>query len=350
MKNLHRILLTAALALGMVLPVHMAAQQAQPAEGQAASAANKQPPLTLKEVIHLVKKNKKHLETISPEIVSRGVDFDLTPEIGQQLEKAGASPDFIANVKNFGPTARASMAASGGGATAPPEEMQAFQGIQNELDPDRKIKLVDDFAAKYPKSNLLTYAYFLAQGAALEKGDVKAVISYGEKSLALKADNFNTLLVMAKILPLPQSLQNDPDPDTKLAEAEKDGQKAMEMITSLKQGPTETPEAFKARKDSYLENIHSGLAMVHLQRAMEGLNGIDQDELAKSEAEYRLALSSAANPNAEDYFRLGEVCGYENKVDDAIQAFTKASQLSADNPALKNLADQRIAELKSKKK
>jgi tetratricopeptide (TPR) repeat protein len=351
MEKIHRILLTAVLVTGIVLPVQsVASQQAQPAGNQAAGtqpAEKQQPPLTLKEVIHLVKKNKKHLEKISPEIVSRGVDFDLTAEISQQLTKAGATPDFIANIQNLGPTARAQMASHG---AVPPEQGQAFRAIENELDPDRKIQLVDDFASKYPDSALLTYAYFLAQGAALQKGDIKSVINYGEKSLALKADNFSTLIMMTKILPLPQSIENDPNPDTKLDEAEKDGHKALELMDTIKKGPNETDEDFQARKNIYLENIHSGLAMVHLQRAMEGLAGIDQEELGKAESEYRQAISASASPNAEDYFRLGEVCGFENKVDDAIQAYTKASQLSTDNPALKNLADQRVSDLKRKKK
>jgi tetratricopeptide (TPR) repeat protein len=356
MKHILRIFVITIAALGISVAASSAAfAQGQPAGGQSAGAQPtaqqqpKQPPLTLKEVIHLVKKNKKHLETISPEVVSRGVDFDMTPEIQEQLLKAGATPEFVANVKNLGPTARAEMAASGAGAVSP-EESQAFQAIQNELDPDRKIQEVSNYAAKYPNSPLLTYVYFLAEGAELQKNDVNAVLSYGEKSLALKPDNLNTLMLMTKLLPTPQSLQNDPNPDGKLDEAEKYGQKALELVNALTKVPTETDEAFANRKGHYLEGIHSGLAMVHFQRAMEGLAGVDQEELAKAESEYRAAIAAASDPSPEDYFRLGEVCGHENKIDDAIQAFTKVSEMSQDSPALKNLADQKIAALKSKKK
>jgi tetratricopeptide (TPR) repeat protein len=350
MKNFPGILLTGVLALGIALPARSAAlPQGQPAGTQ--PAANQQQPLTLKEVIRLVKKNKKHLEQISPEIVSRGVAFDTTPDIEEKLRDAGASPDFIAGVKNQGPTARAAMAASGANAASiPPEEAKAFQAIQNELDPDQQIQLVNDFATKYPDSTLLTYAYFLAQGAALRKGDVPSVVSYGEKSLALKPDNLSALMLMTKILPLPQSLQDATDPDSKLSEAEKDGKKALELVDTLKKVPNETDEAFQKRKAQYVQNIHSGLAMVHLQRAMGGLAGPDEQELSKAEAEYKLAVSASEEASPEDYYRLGEVYGYEKKDADALQAYAKASELSQDNPALKNLADQKIAELKSKQK
>jgi tetratricopeptide (TPR) repeat protein len=350
MKNAIRILLMVVVALAIALVARTAPiPQAAPAAAQ--PAANQQPPLTEKEVIQLVKKNKKDLQKISADIVSRGVAFDMTPEIAEKLKGAGATPEFIANVKNLGPTARASMSASNTTrASVSPEESQAFQSIQNELDPDRKMQFVNDFATKFPNSTLLTYAYFLAQGAALQKGDIDKVISYGEKSLALKPDNFNTLMIMTKILPLPQSLQNETNPDAKLNEAEKDGEEALKLVNTLDKPAEETADAFQARKSQYLENIHSGLGMVYLQRGLEGLAGLDQQALGKAEAEYKLAVTATANPNPEDYFRLGEVLGFENKTEDAIQAFTKVSQLSQDNPALKSEAEKKIAQLKSKKK
>ena len=139
---------------------------AQPTAQQPAQpAAAKQPPMTEKEVVQLVKKNKKNLQAIISDITNRGVAFEMTAEIQDQLTKAGATPEFISNLKNLGPTARSQMAAATAGKpTVPGEEMTAFQAIQNELDPDRKVQEVNDFAGKYPNSALLTYAYFLAQG------------------------------------------------------------------------------------------------------------------------------------------------------------------------------------------
>ncbi len=332
-------------------PPAQTGSQAAP-QTAAQPAAAQQPPLTEKEVIQLVKKNKKDLQKISGEITARGVAFDMTPEIQESLTKAGATPEFIANVKNLGPTARATLAASTkGGVTVAPEEKQAFDAIQNELDPDRKIQLADEYATKFPKSALLTYAYFLAQGAALQKGDLDAVLSYGEKSLASNPENLNALMLMTRFLPQPRSIQNDPNPDKKLDEAERDGRKALELVNALQKMPNEPDDVFEKRKGQYLEAIHSGLGMVHLERAVNVLGGgVDQAELAKSEAEYRAAIAASANGDPEDYYRLGEVCARQNKIDDAIQAFTKVSEISADNPQLKQMADKEIAELKAKKK
>ncbi|MGE5326945.1 MAG: tetratricopeptide repeat protein [Deltaproteobacteria bacterium] len=321
----------------------------QPAAQTTAQAeAPKQPPFTEKEVVQLVKKNKKHLQEILPELTARGVAFDMTPQIQQELLKAGATPDFVANVQNLGPTARAQVAAAAGKGSRPPEEVQAFQAVQNELDMDRKIQEANDFVTKYPDSPLLTYVYFLAQSASLQKGDLQGVLSYGEKSLAANPDNLNALMLMAKFLPQPQALKDEVNPEKKLAEAEQDGEKALVLVGKLEKMPDESDEAFTKRKGNYLEAIHSGLALVHLQRGIGGLAGVDQAELAKAEEEYKAALANAANPDPQDYFRLGEVLARQNKKDEAIQAFTKAGDLSTDSPQLKALADQQIAKLKGK--
>jgi tetratricopeptide (TPR) repeat protein len=366
MKELKSNLLVAALVLSGVLfaaPALVAQFQTdsqatqqpstQPAKQQSAQPAGaqqQQPPLTEKEVIQLVKKHKKNLQEIAGELSSRGVAFDMTPEIQEKLTKAGATPEFIANVKNLGPTARAALAASTAGKPAfSAEEKQAFDAIQNELDPNRKIQLADEFATKYPNSSLLTYAYFLAQGAALQKQDWAGVFTYGEKSLAANPENLNTLLLMARYLPQPPSVRNDLNPDIKLNEAEKDAQKALGLVESLQKMPNEEDAAFQTRKGQYLEAIHSGLGMVYLQRAVGGLAGVDQEQLAKSETEYKAAIAAEASPDPEDYFRLGEVLKDQNKKDEAIQAFTKAAELSPDNPAIKGNAEQYIQQLKATK-
>ena len=313
-----------------------------------AASAQQQPPLTEKEVHDLVKKNKKHLDTIAATVNQRGVDFEITPDIEKDLRKAGADDAFIATVKNQGPKERAALAQATGGGHISAEENDEFQAIRNELDPARKIELVKVFADKFPQSPLTTYAYFLAQGASLQKGDFGGMIDFGEKALELKPDNLNALMLMASLLPQPQVLQDEMNPEKRLEEAETDGKKALEIINGLAKQPEETDDVFNKRKGDYLQNVHAGLAMVHLQRAMQGLAGPDADELAKAEDEFKQSIAASDEQNPQTYFRLGEVYSSENKIPEAIQAFTKVSELSADNPPLKQLADQKVADLKKK--
>jgi hypothetical protein len=56
----------------------------------------------------------------------------------------------------------------------------------------------------------------------------------------------------------------------------------------------------------------------------------------------------ASRPLPQDYFRLGEVRTMLNKVDEAIEAFTKAGELGQ-GTLIKTYADQRVQELSKRK-
>ncbi len=241
-----------------------------------------------------------------------------------------------------------------GGLAAPsaqttPEERQAMQAIQNELDPDRAIQMVNDFEKKFPASMGLPFTYLKAAIIYRQKGDVQRVIEYGEKSLKLNGDNPGTLLLMASVLPEPQSLRgNDLDKEKKLSEAEEYAGHAMKVVAQLTKQPNETDEQLQKRKAALTSWAHSSLGMVHLQRSSMALTGVDSDELAKAQQEYKTAVSLIDNPDPGDYFRLGEAYERNGKTDEAIGAFSKAAELDPSG-RIKPLVDQAIERLKKGK-
>jgi tetratricopeptide (TPR) repeat protein len=122
-----------------------------------------------------------------------------------------------------------------------------------------------------------------------------------------------------------------------LAKAEGYAHRAQSLIDTMPRQPNETEEQFKKRKDSLASDAHTALAMVHMER----------DDLAKAIEEFKTAISLSQTPNPQLYFRLGEVCANSGKKPEAIEAFTKASELGR-GTVLQQYADQRIAELKKK--
>ena len=239
-------------------------------------------------------------------------------------------------------------AAPAGPPGPPPEETKAYLAIQGELDPTKQLQLVDDFAKTYPNSTLLSDAYFLGSYASQQKGDLAKAIEYCDKSLQAKPDNLRSLLTMSSLLPQPQNLQgSDADKDKKLTDATNDANKALELIPNLNP-PNQTPEQVTQLKANLTSQCHSSLGMIHLQKAMMGLMGADQAELAKAEQEYNTAVTGTQQPDPSDYYRLGEVYRNENKLDDAIGAFTKASQLAQGSP-LQTMAQQQIETLQKRK-
>src|ERR1043165_546877 len=140
-----------------------------------------------------------------------------------------------------------------------PQEAQDFQALRNEaqagLDAEKVIQLGSDFEKKYPTSSLLTYSdMFVAQGYQ-QKGDAEKAIEYGEKSLKLKPDNLMSLIITATLLPTPQALKGG-DKEKRLAEAETDANKALELIQQIPKQANETDDAYNKRKASLGANLH----------------------------------------------------------------------------------------------
>lgn len=304
-------------------------------------------PMNEKELIEILKDKKRQANAL-PIIQQRGVAFELTPEIEKQLRKAKATEEVIAAVKKETPSARTERAKAQGYIIATAEEESDMRAIQDELNPDVAIQLAAEFVEKHPGSALLTYVHAFSASQYARKGDVDSLIAQCEKSLALKSDNLMSLLMLAQTLPQPQSLRKG-NPDKLLDEAEKYAGQALVLIGNLTHQPEEAEDKFETRKNTYLRDLHSSLGMVHFQRSLQSLTGQpDSGELGKAETEFDLAVTISGEPNATDYYRLGEVRQYLHKTDAAIEAFSRAAELD-DGLGIKGYAEERIAALQKEK-
>lgn len=302
-----------------------------------------QPPLTQDEARDLIKKNKKDPDVVFKALDERGVAFDLNRDIEKIMRKAGADDIMLQAIWKAGPTSRTAKTAlltspSGAQLHAGYEEAMGFQTMQDELDPDNKLRMVDEFERRFPNSQLMSYVYTQAAKAYQQKGGLNKLVEYGEKSLQLDPDNIFSLLMVAITLPQPRMLQGGPDVSTqRLSVAETYANRALKLINGLPTQANETDEQLRKRMAALASDAHAALAMVYAQR----------DQSDKAIEEFKLAISLAANPNPQLYFRLGEVYANEGKKAEAIEAFTKASEL-AQGTMLKQYADQRIQDLQKK--
>jgi tetratricopeptide (TPR) repeat protein len=294
-------------------------------------------------------------ERVIEEVKARGVDFDMTPGLEKKLRKAKATDEVLEAVRQGGPKVRANMAnpalgaGPGGVQQIPPEETRGFYAIEIESDPDKTIALVDDFAKKYPNSSLLSYSYALGASAYQQKGDVEKVAEYTGKSLKLKPDNLMSLFLRAAVLPLPQYLNNHPADRGKLIqEAESDANHALQLIQHIPKQPNEADADYQKRLAGIASGVYGALGTVHLARASEALAGPDKTDLAKAEQELKIAVSTTDRPSPQDYFRLGEACAMDGKLDDAIQSFKYAGQLGQ-GTLIETYADRQIALLIKRK-
>lgn len=299
--------------------------------------------LTQNEVRDLIKKNKNDPDLVYKTVDERGVDFDLNREIEKKMRKAGADDAMLQAIWKAGPTSRSAKtalltSATGAQLQATYEEAMGFQTLENEMDPDRRLRMVEEFEKRFPNSQLLSYVYTQAAKAYQQKGDLNGVVQYGEKSLKLDPDNIFSMLLVALVLPQPQMLRASPDVAAqRLSTANSHANRALQLIEGLSKSANETDEQFQKRKASLASDAHDALALVHMER----------DESAKAIEEFQTAISLATSPNPQLYFRLGEVYANDGKKAEAIEAFKKASELSQGTP-LQKYADDRIDALKKK--
>jgi tetratricopeptide (TPR) repeat protein len=189
----------------------------------------------------------------------------------------------------------------GGQGAASQAETQAFQEIQSELDSDKQIQLVNDFEKKYPDSKGLPFAYLVAAEAYRQKGDVERVVEYGEKSIKLKDDNPVALLLVASVLPEPQSLRgNGLDKEKKLSEAEEYANRAIKLIDQIpklanltdeqfQKGPTGELGAFLPG-DGAPAALHNGFDRDRSRRTRQSREGVPGGRLKDGHTQSRRLL------------------------------------------------------------
>jgi tetratricopeptide (TPR) repeat protein len=306
--------------------------------GGAASA-----PLTLDEVIRLIKQSKGESRSVASAIAERGVDFELEEKVEKKLRKAGADDALIADIWKVTPSGKAHVRAlltspSGIDLQASAGEAMALQDIQNESAPDRRLRMVEAFEKKFPNSPLLSYAYTEAARADQQNGAFDEAVQYGRKSLKLDPDNTFSLIIMASVLPQPKLLKGSANEvAAQLSEAAADANRALALLEKLRKRPEETDEQFEARKGSLAAEAHFALGMEEMQ----------QDQFDKAVAEYQAAISSTSKPTFQYYYRLAEAYASQGKVSDAIQALQKASEIGRGTP-MQKYADDFIAELQQR--
>ena len=297
--------------------------------------------LTEKEVVELIKHSRGHLKDAAAVIERREVDFNLDPKVEGKLRKAGADDDTIQSIWKVSPNGRASQksilaTATGAQLVIPPKEGMGFQAIQSEPDPDRRLRMVNEFERQFPNSQILPYVYVQSAKAYQEKGDLAKAVEYGDKSLKLDPNNLPALLVVAISLAQPNMLNgSDSEKTSRSAKIEADAKHALELLAASSKQAEETDDQFQKRKGEMESDAHFALGMV----ALLGENP------ARAVEEFKTATSVTPNAPAQYYYRLGDAYTEAGKSSEAVDAFKKASFFGR-GTVMEQLANQRITELR----
>src|SRR6478609_10551230 len=190
-------------------------------------------------------------------------------------------------------------------------------------------KAADEFAAKYPQSELKAYLYSKAMHEYQNENNPAKMLSVGEKVLQLDPDNSIALVLTSTVLA--DSLNDaDTDRQAKIARARKNATHALETVDSAFVPPANaTPEQVTTYKSTLQSMAHSALGIVALKTG---------DDVT---AENELKLSTSLNVSQPDpylWYHLALAQDHQKKYPEALVSINHAIQIIGGNADLGELA------------
>lgn len=201
-------------------------------------------------------------------------------------------------------------------------EFDAYKAAIAQTDPAALEKSADDFAAKFPDSELRPVLYKAAMQRYQQANNADKMMDMAHKALALDADDPEALLGVAQVLS-ERTRDTDLDRDQRLAEAKKNAERALSTIdTDL---PTSGYDP--AKLTQYKNFLRSEAYAILGTLATNAKNW--------PEAETNLRKSIDAFPEQVDsiaVLRLAVALDMQNKIPEALKYANQAVDLTKDHP------------------
>jgi tetratricopeptide (TPR) repeat protein len=190
-------------------------------------------------------------------------------------------------------------------------------------------KAADEFAAKYPDSELTSYLYSKAMHEYQNEDNSGKMLSVGEKVLRLDPGNSIALVLTATVLA--DSLSDtDSDRQMKIQRVKANATHALDSVDSGFTPPANaTAEQIKVYKATLQSMAHSALGIVALK------TGDDAG------AEKELKLSADLNQSQPDpyiWYHLALAQDHQKKYPEALASINRSLQVIGTNADLGNLA------------
>jgi tetratricopeptide (TPR) repeat protein len=197
-------------------------------------------------------------------------------------------------------------------------EFDAYKAAATLTDPAAEEKAADEFATKFPDSELRPLLYKQVMGTYQQANNADKMLAIARKVLSFDPDDPEALLGVAQVL-AERTRDTDLDKDQRLAEARKDAERALVTVD------TDVPTAGVApeKLEQYKGFVRS--------EAYSILGTIDFNAKAWPAAEGNLRKSIDAFPQQPDpiaVFRLSVALDMQNKYPDALKVANQAVDLT----------------------
>lgn len=197
-------------------------------------------------------------------------------------------------------------------------EFDAYKAAAALTDPAAQEKAADDFATKFPESELRPLLYKAVMHSYQQANNADKMMAMAKKVLSFDPDEPEALLGVAQVL-AERTRDTDLDKDQRLAEARKDAEHALETVDTDVPSSGYPPEQLAAFK-GYLRS-----------EAYAILGTLDFNAKAWANAEGDLRKSIDALPQQPDpiaIFRLSVALDMQNKYPEALKYANQAVDLT----------------------
>jgi len=209
-------------------------------------------------------------------------------------------------------------------------EYQAYQSaVANAQNALAMEHAADDFATKFPDSELRVLLYRTAMHSYQTAGNSQKMMEMGLKVLAIDKDDPEALIGVAEVQEEHTS-PSDLDRDERMTQAISSAQHALETIDTDLAVPAGTPPE---RVEAYKKYLRSTTL------AIIGTIQYKREQYADAEANLRKAIETdAANPDAVVILRLALALDQEKKYPEALQQANRAVELTQEDNDIGKMA------------
>jgi tetratricopeptide (TPR) repeat protein len=210
-------------------------------------------------------------------------------------------------------------------------EYDAYKSAVALTDAAAAEKAADDFAAKFPDSELRVMLYKAAMRLYQRAGDSDKTMESGRKGLALDGDDPELLVTVANEL-AEKTHDTDLDKDQRLEEAAKMAQKATETVDTDVSIPPGTPQD---QVDAYKGQLRS------FAYSIMGTIEFKKDNFTGAETDLRKSIDAfPSQPDPVVVLRLAISLDRQGKYPDALKEANHAVELTQEGTNAGKLARQ----------
>ncbi len=197
-------------------------------------------------------------------------------------------------------------------------EFDAYKAAAALTDPAAQEKAADDFATKFPDSELRSLLYKSVMHAYQQANNAEKMMDMAQKVLTSDADDPEALLAVAQVL-AERTRDTDLDKDQRLAEARKDAQRSLLTVETDVPASGYPPEQLAAYKNFLRSDAYAILG------------ALDFNAKAWADAEGNLRKSIEVFPQQPDpvaVFRLSVALDMQNRYPEALKYANQAVDMT----------------------